>query len=115
MDIYTTMGKSLEGRSQSPSPAPSTPQLSTDHRLVFTSREYHSARFLCEHPSSIGPTLANRKERLLCDLRTRTLWHFCEHDLSNECFDDKGLAIVAGAVAGRSRWEQKDVLDWDEV
>jgi hypothetical protein len=57
-----------------------------DH-LVSSTIESHSARALCESPSSWGRDFVAHKEGLFCDMQRRALHRICASDADSGCFD----------------------------
>lgn len=62
-------------------------------RLVKSAHPSHSARELCESATSWGPDFVSLKEKLYCDMDTKTLWPCCGGDVRTACFDVEANAM----------------------
>lgn len=57
-----------------------------DH-LVISNIPGHSAKELCEHPSSLGPDFVSTVENIFCDMESGKWWALCDATHSDRCFD----------------------------
>ncbi|KAI9691517.1 MAG: hypothetical protein M1822_007588 [Bathelium mastoideum] len=55
--------------------------------IIITSFPEHQIAELCESPTSWGPSLANTKENLFCDMTTKKSWPICKSGTSCACLD----------------------------
>lgn len=57
-----------------------------DH-LVVSNLTEHSAREVCQSPTSAGPDFVSLQEGLFCDMDLKILWPLCEEIEAQDCFD----------------------------
>ncbi|KAL2008388.1 hypothetical protein VTN00DRAFT_8370 [Thermoascus crustaceus] len=80
-----------------------------DH-LVISHKPVHSAKEVCEHPSSLGPDFVSTVEKVFCDMETGKWWPLCDATHDHDCFDlehrtMKGPGPVRGGNQARSPTE----------
>lgn len=59
------------------------------NQLVKSGRKYHSAKELCESPSSMGPDFCSTEEGLFCDMEHKKTWPLCCEEIPTNCFDEE--------------------------
>jgi hypothetical protein len=57
-----------------------------DH-LVISNLPDHSAKHVCEHPTSLGPDFVSTVEKIFCDMDTGKWWPLCDATTNDACFD----------------------------
>lgn len=82
------------------------------NRLIVDDYQDHTAKDLCESPTSWGPDFVNVIEGLFCHMTDKTLWPVCNSELVNDCFSVDSRMLVRKGVRARSPYT--DVLDWRE-
>lgn len=87
--------------------------LAPEH-LVISHSENHSAKMLCEHPTSLGMDFVSVQESIYCDMESREWWYLCSPALLEGCFDfDKkkmrGNAPGHHGLDARDRMTGRDI------
>ena len=72
-------GKSRLGRRENRNPQPG--------HLVISNSDQHSAKHLCEHPTSLGPDFVSVPENVFCDMAVGEWWPLCTGNVTLHCFD----------------------------
>jgi hypothetical protein len=99
-------------------------QMAGDDRLVKSSKAVHSAVKLCGAKRSVGPDFVSRDERKFCEMKSKTLYDFCEEaEAGEECWDDEENVLTkktAGVSAldfagdgGKPVSKYGDVVSWE--
>ena len=82
-------------------PPPQPPKLrrrQEQARYVIMSKSpNHSARELCDSPTSFGQDFVSLDEGLFCDMSEKRLWPLCRGTKVTGCFDTKTSTMRAGA------------------
>ena len=81
-------------------------------RLIIDDYQEHTAKDLCESPTSMGPDFVNVIEGLFCHMTDKTLWPVCHSELVDDCFSVSSRMLVRKGVKARSPYT--DVMDWRE-
>lgn len=68
-------------------------------KLILSNSKHHSAKGLCESPTSAGPDFVSLDEQLFCDMQTKKIWPLCGAGKTTGCFDQKSYKVVAGPGA----------------
>ncbi len=55
--------------------------------LVVSHFPQHSAKDMCESPTSLGPDFVSLEENLFCDIETAKLRPLCDQSHTSNCFD----------------------------
>jgi hypothetical protein len=96
-------------------------QMADDDRLVKSSKAVHSAVKLCGAKRSVGPDFVSLDERKFCEMKSKTLYEFCEEVESGECWDDENI-VLTDKTAGVSALDSArvkpiskygDVINWE--
>ena len=70
-----------------------------ENRLVKSKSVAHSAKELCDSPSSVGPSFVSTTERLFCDMGAKVLYPFCDDIEVGSCWeDDTDTVTLKGEV-----------------
>ena len=72
-----------------------------DSKLIVSHSNSHSAKELCESPSSKGPDFVSVKEQSYCDMSQRKIWPLCDAKKTSNCFDQATYQFKSLAVKGR--------------
>lgn len=85
-----------------------------DGRIVVSDDLSHSARQLCESPSSTGPDFYHTVEQLYCDMCSKQLYQVCTATLTSDCFDKDAQKVVPKpGLQGRAPVKRYTTLvDW---
>lgn len=80
--------------------------------LVINDHELQTASGLCGSQGSLGPSFADARARIYCDMETKTLHPFCEAGDGEfkVCFDFEGSKMLRGP--GVQRRQAPRVQDW---
>lgn len=119
-DTWHQCRKGTKRRSEQPPPPPSQPVHKVYARsLVIDSnpiphRAGSGTKHLCESPTSKGPSYANQIERQFCRMTDRTLWPFCDHKWSSNCFDVDNAVLVLEADGDETTLGKRDA-QWELV
>ena len=70
-----------------------------DDKLILSSSKHHSAKMLCESPTSVGPDFVSLDEQLFCDMHLKKTWQLCGAGNATGCFDQKTYKVIAGPGA----------------
>lgn len=73
--------------------------------LVISNSDQHSAKHLCEHPSSLGPDFVSVPEGIFCDMEHGHWYNLCANHPTLPCFDMdtqtlKGNNTANGTIIG---------------
>lgn len=68
------------------------------NHLVISQQSFHSARALCAHPRTYGPSMAVVPESLFCDMSTRRLHEICSELRTDQCCFDIELMQMMGCA-----------------
>ena len=69
------------------------------NKLILSNSKHHSAKGLCESPTSAGPDFVSLDEQLFCDMHIKKIWPLCGGGKTTGCFDQKSYKVVAGPGA----------------
>ena len=97
---YHPHSRRLRHRAQRQGIQPPSP---FDGKLILSNSTHHSAKRLCESPTSAGPDFVSLAERSFCDMSVKKLWPFCGGGAGGKttaCFDQKNHTVVVGSVVG---------------
>ncbi|KAL9625291.1 MAG: hypothetical protein Q9160_000693 [Pyrenula sp. 1 TL-2023] len=85
-----------------------------DGRIVVSDDSSHSARELCESPSSMGPDFYHTVEQLYCDMCSKHLYPVCTEIVTNDCFNkDTQKVVPKPGLQERAPEKKYDTLvDW---
>lgn len=71
--------------------------------LVVSTQDYHSAKYLCDHPNSYGPSFASVPEGMYCDMVEKKLYPICDADSGNSCcFDTDKMELQSCSITNES-------------
>ena len=94
-------GKSRLGRRDSRNPQP--------HHLVISNSDQHSAKHLCEHPSSLGPDFVSVPEGVFCDMEHGLWYNLCANQPTLPCFD-LDTQTLKGNSSANGTWHMEREL-----
>jgi hypothetical protein len=74
------------------------------HELVVSKLSSHSAKMVCESPSSWGPDFISMEDGYYCDMCEHTLWKLCLTRFDLNCWDmhKMELRMTRRTIAARS-------------
>ena len=78
--------------------------------LILDNSQQHSAKELCESPTSFGPDFVNLEEGLFCRMADKKLWPLCRPGWIHDCFSVKSRALNTSSEVLSSPY--REVLDW---
>ena len=55
--------------------------------VIISGSAQHSAKELCDSETSWGHDFVSLKEKMFCDMESKILWHICDGETTNGCFD----------------------------
>ena len=97
-------------------------QMADDDRLVKSANVVRSATQLCEAGKSVGPDFVSLHEKKFCDMKTKTLYDFCEAaEDHGECWDNEnnvltngtaGVSAFGGGSGDRVLSKYGSVINW---
>lgn len=94
-------------------------QMADDDRLVKSSKSVHSATQLCESDRSVGPDFVSFDEKKFCDMKSKTVYDFCDEVEAGECWDDENNVLtnktggVSAFAAEEPASKYGNVINWE--
>ena len=82
--------------------------------IVISDFPAHSAKEVCEHPTSLGWDFVSTVEGIYCDITAREWWPLCSDKVKTGCFDlDK--REMRGNAPGHKGSQRRDLLTGREI